>query len=69
VLAAHDAQAHKLEPRLFDDGFEDRLQMGCGGKDAKPLKLQSLLPAAVLMTATQPTLVVRDERVCTLPAA
>ncbi len=24
--AAHDAQAHKLEPRLFDDGFKNRFQ-------------------------------------------
>ncbi len=25
--AAHDAQAHKLEARLFNDGLKDRLQM------------------------------------------
>ena len=25
--AAHEAQAHELETRAFDDGFEDRFQM------------------------------------------
>ena len=43
--AAHDAQAHQLEPRLFNDGFEHRFQMRCGGENER-LQKQSHRPNA-----------------------
>ena len=36
--AAHDAQTHQLEPRLFNDGFKDRFQMCCRSDDQISLK-------------------------------
>src|SRR5262249_36121647 len=63
VFAAHDPKAHESKARLFNDGLENRFQMGRNGKD---IKLQSFSPAAVFTTATQPDLVVWDWRVFTL---
>ena len=53
--AAHDAQAHQLEARLFDDGFEDRFQMRMRAQNDRNSKSKAFPPRRSFRTATQQT--------------
>ena len=67
--AAHDAQAHQPEPGLFNDGFEDRLQMGGGSEDRELLRIAKVFSPRRPCDRHTTCLVVWDGRGFTLGKA